>query len=273
MGADRPPDLVLPRPPRWPAWALATSVALHGLALVGLLLLFVPLRERRERHLLSSLTRAPGSRMQVVVLPPSAAPAVNAVPIPAPARASGSAASVPAVPLRPFTVEGVPDSPIDQRSGAASTAGLAPSLQSGVLWDRREAPPARVGRTHAQLTDSAAKAAIRDYLDSLAALPNGGRILPPSWKGTIGGREYGLDAMWVTVAGVKIPALLLGLIPLPAGGNESKALDKSGQMRAEDYRMAMPRDAIAKDQQAEIRKIRERQEAERDLNRKQGEAP
>jgi len=143
---------------------------------------------------------------------------------------------------------------------------------SGVLWDRRPPAVPGVAHTHAELTDSAVKAIINHYLDSLAALPGGGRVLPPSWKATIGGREYGLDGQWITVAGVKIPSLILALIPFPNGGNESKALDVQGRMRAQDYQLALPRAAAAADQREQIREIREREEAEHQLNRKQREA-
>jgi hypothetical protein len=140
---------------------------------------------------------------------------------------------------------------------------------SGLLWDRRAPAAPDVARTHAELTDSAVKAIINHYLDSLAALPGGGRVLPPSWKATIGGREYGLDGRFITVAGVKIPSLILGLIPFPNGGNESKALDVGARMRAQDYQLALPRAAAAADQREQVREIRERAEAERELNRKQ----
>lgn len=142
---------------------------------------------------------------------------------------------------------------------------------SGVLWDRRTPAAPGVTRTHAELTDSAVKAVINHYLDSLAALPGGGRVLPPSWKATIGGREYGIDGQWISVAGVRIPSLILALIPLPNGGNESKALDVQGRMRAQDYQLALPRAAAAADQREQIREIREREEAEHELNRKQRE--
>ena len=130
-----------------------------------------------------------------------------------------------------------------------------------------------VPRTHAELTDSAVKAILNHYLDSLAALPGGGRVLPPSWKATIGGREYGLDGQWITVAGVRIPSLVLALIPFPNGGNESKALDVQGRMRVQDYQLALPRAAAAADQREQIKEIRERAEAERGLNQQQREAP
>ncbi|MEZ4414045.1 MAG: hypothetical protein R2910_13735 [Gemmatimonadales bacterium] len=89
----------------------------------------------------------------------------------------------------------------------------------------------------------------------------------------IGGREYGIDGQWITVAGVKIPSLILALIPMPNGGNESKALDVQGRMRAQDYQLSLPRAATAAEQREEIRKIREREAAEHELNQQQREAP
>ena len=160
--------------------------------------------------------------------------------------------------------------PVSSPSGARRVTA-PPAFGSGVLWDRRPVPPALVSRTHAELTDSAVKALIYHYLDSLAALPGGGKVLAPTWRATIGGQEFGLDGAYVTVAGVKIPALVLGLIPLPVGGNESEALDYAGWMRQQDYDLAMPRAAIAADQQAEIKAIRKRKAAEQELRRRQME--
>lgn len=132
---------------------------------------------------------------------------------------------------------------------------------------------AQAPRTHAERTDSAVKAIIQHYLDSLAALPNGGRVMPPSWKGTIGGREYGIDAQWVTIAGARIPSMLLALLPMPGGGNEWKVLDKGEWMRAQDYELALPRQAAAADQREQAKEIRERMAAEQRLNQTQRETP
>jgi hypothetical protein len=142
-------------------------------------------------------------------------------------------------------------------------------LASGVLWDRRPGPVASGDLSNAERTDSAAKAIIRHYRDSLAALPGGGRMVLPSWTATIGGKEYGIDAQWITVAGVKVPSFLLALIPLPNAGNESEALNPVGTMRAEDYWMAMPRQAAAADREEEIKAIRKRNAAEQKLKAQQ----
>jgi hypothetical protein len=165
-----------------------------------------------------------------------------------------------------------PDAPRDSASAwrpPARPAATWRSLGSGVLWGPRAVAPAVVGRTHAELTDSAVKAIIHHYLDSLAGLPGGGAQLLPSWKATIGGHEYGLDGTYLTVAGVRIPALVLGLIPLPVAGNESKALDKGAWMRAQDYELALPRQAAAADQQEQVKAIRDRTAGERELRQRQ----
>lgn len=270
-GADQPPELRLPRPPRWPAWAVATSVALHGLAIVGLVVLFNPPPSGTD-HLLSAWSgRRPGAPRLIAVLPPASArgqPPAASLPTAAPVgnRSQGDAS----VPRTPATGA---DTTSTETAGSPAVRSPAPSFESGLLWDPRPPPPPGPDLTHAERVDSSAKVAIRRLIDSLANLPNGGLIVPPTWKGSIGGMDFGLDSKWITLAGVKVPTLLLGLLPLPAGGNESKALDKSGQMRTEDYRMALPRDAIAEQQKKEIKKIREQAEAERELNRKQREGP
>ena len=75
------------------------------------------------------------------------------------------------------------------------------------------------------------------------------------------------------MAGFKIPALVLGLIPLPVAGNESKALDKGAWMRAQDYELALPRQAAAVDQREQIKAIREQVAAEQELRRRQRVPP
>lgn len=272
----RPPDLQLPRPPRWPPWAIATSVVLHLAALVALILLFVPAQRLREGHLLVSLSPQQHSQpRQVLAEPPpstdraSLPEAAPPLPTPTPSRAMDNRFFVAPTPLGGIPSDSAP-------SWMAPDEELAfpwPSLGTGLLWDRRAPTEPGVGRTHAQMTDSAVKAIINHYLDSLAALPGGGRLLLPWWKATIGGQEFGLDGQWLTVAGVKIPSLILALIPFPNGGNESKALDVGGRMRAQDYQLALPRAAAAADQREEVKAIRERNAAEQELNRKQREPP
>ncbi len=271
-----PPDLQLPRPTRWPAWAIAASIALHGMALAVLILLFAPPLERPQagRFLgLLPVASSPASRTVFALPPPPSSTVIVG---------TASSMSRPASPTSPV-YSGTIDSTAATRVALDSLAtweardvtrpATWPSLASGLLWDLRPPPPVMVSRTHAERTDSAVKAILDHYLDSLAALPGGGRLLPPTWKANIGGQEYGLDGNYVTVAGLKIPAFVLGLIPLPVGGNESEALDKAGWMRAQDYELAMPRDAARAYQEAQIKAIRERLAAEQELQRRQRVPP
>ena len=254
---------------------MAASVALHGLGLAVLALLFTPLADRQAGSLLPGLRRqlVPEPRIvSLLVLPP----AYNAVPAPgvvqAPERASNpsppGAEQASAVSNTALMVDSSPGS-------APPTAGrssLAPAAASGLLWDRRPASSGGPGRTHAELTDSAVKAIVQHYRDSLAALPGGGKLLPPTWTTSIGGKEFGLDGTYLTVAGIRLPAFLLALIPLP-GANESEALDKVGQMREADYWMARPLDAAAADRRDQLKASRDRQAAEDELRKKQRDAP
>ena len=268
-----PPELVLPKPPRLSPWAVGASVALHGALLA--VFFFVLRRESppalRPRFIALGSREMPAERM-IVLTPPSAAaapgsgmrqasiarnpPARGATPSQAPAPRTAPEASLDSLGARP--------------GPAATRVATPPSLQSGLLWDRRPSPPSGAGRTRAQLIDSAVTAMLDHYRDSLAALPNGVQVLPRSWKATIGGQEFGLDPMFITVAGLKIPSLILLFLPLPAG-NESEALDNGARMRQEDYDLAMPRDAAAADQRAEAKAIRKRKAEEEKLRRKQSE--
>lgn len=272
---SRPRELQLPRPAGWPPWAVAASVAVHLALLAVLTLLYVPARRSGERHLLVALTARPAAAPHAVpAIPPSEAGSA--------APSSGLRSPTSARPAPASSSPGVvpPDDPVTPTDPAAAwpptaARGAIPwrSLGSGVLWDRRPTAPVLDVRTHAELTDSAVKAIIQHYLDSLAALPGGGAMLLPAWKATIGGQEYGLDGTYITVAGFKIPALVLGLIPLPVAGNESKALDKGAWMRTQDYELALPRQAAAADQREQVKALREQVAAERELRRRQRVPP
>lgn len=275
MGEPR--SVLPPAPRRWPAWAYAASIALHLAALLAVMESLAPRQLATRRHLLVALEYREQAAPRSVPVPRGAAPpatpaAQTTPPRPGPTISpSADTAAVAQVPLRPFAP--ALDTLAAWDLPTTSTPLALPSLGSGVLWDRRPPAPVLLHRTHAELTDSTVKAMIHHYLDSIAALPGGGRILPPSWKATIGGQEFGLDGNFITVAGIKIPALVLGLIPLPAGGNESEALNKGAWMRAQDYELTLPRQAAAADQREQAAAIRARMEAERELNRRQQGSP
>jgi hypothetical protein len=67
--------------------------------------------------------------------------------------------------------------------------------------------------------------------------------------------------------------VVLALLPIPATGNQSRALDKSGAWIAEDLRRAASRAVDLDDFRQAIRELRERKQWEKDIERAQHEQP
>ncbi len=269
-GASAPPELRLPRPAPAPVGAWLASLAVHAAALAVLLVLFVPPGQRPRGLPLAALLPPPSPRIigYLVLSPPP--PSLTSPDGVRSAPAIAAAKRPPSVPADSIPVH-------SPRTDAIPTSGVTtptqPALGTGLLWDRRAGAPTYVNRSHAEMTDSAVEAMVQQYWDSLARLPGGGQLLLPTWTATIAGQEFGLDQQWVTVAGVKVPAVLLGLIPIGVAGNQSEALDKVGQGREEDYQRSRAGQEAAADQREQIKAMRERSEAEHELRKKQREAP
>ena len=115
-------------------------------------------------------------------------------------------------------------------------------------------------------------AVVQSFLDSIARDPSSQAVTLPSWTTTVAGTKFGLDSKYLYVAGLKIPAAVLALLPIPAKGNELKAFDRSGQMY-EDLRRAAQRSQNVAEFKDAIREIRERTEREREFQRNQRSEP
>jgi hypothetical protein len=160
----------------------------------------------------------------------------------------------------------------------ARVARIGPGLADGWLWVRPlPLPPRdlaqRLSRSHAELVDSAVTVIVQAYLDSIANDPASRNVGLPSWTTEIAGKKFGLDSRNIYIAGLKIPAAVLALLPI-SGGN----ID---QNRAYSRLMDLRQDLIYAGRRAEtmeefkqiIREIRQRKERERELERNQRTAP
>jgi len=155
---------------------------------------------------------------------------------------------------------------------------IGPALGDGRLWVRPlPLPPkqlaARLGRSHAELVDSAVTAIVQQYLDSIAHEPGADQVKMPDWTTTVAGAKFGLDSRNIYIAGLKIPAAVLALLPIPAGGNELKALDHNGEWIAEDLRRAAQRATTIDEFKEAVRETRAEKQRERDLERAQRQTP
>lgn len=192
------------------------------------------------------------------------------------------AASTPSTVLpaaTPEPVAGDPAVPVDtaETPDVPGQARIGPGYARGRLWVRPlPLPPRelaqRLTRSHTELVDSAVTAIIQTFLDSVALDPASRGAALPSWTTTIAGSKFGLDSKWIYVAGLRIPAAVLALLPIPARGNESRAFDRSGEMY-QDLQRAAQRAANLEEFKGAIREIRERKEREREFERNQRTAP
>jgi hypothetical protein len=167
-----------------------------------------------------------------------------------------------------------------ESAAAARGAGrLPPALASGQLWVRPlPATPQelarRIHRSNEELADSLVTATVQAYLDSVAREPGADGVALPSWTTELGGRKFGLDERFIYIAGIKIPSVLLALLPLPAAGNydQNKAYEHLMDIRRDIYQAAARADNTAEFKRY-VREIRERKERERRLREAQRQAP
>jgi hypothetical protein len=131
----------------------------------------------------------------------------------------------------------------------------------------------RLSESRAELLDSTVSVIVQAYLDSIANDPASKNVGLPSWTTEIAGRKFGLDSKNIYIAGLKIPAAVLALLPI-SGGNidQNRAYNRLMDMRADLLYAARRAETLEEFKQV-IREIRLRKERERELERNQRTAP
>jgi hypothetical protein len=173
--------------------------------------------------------------------------------------------------------------PVDTGSAPAATQRapaelIGPGLADGRLWVRPlPLPPKdlakRLSKSHVELVDSAVTAIVQGYLDSIAAEPASKAQSLPSWTKEIAGKKFGIDSKNIYIAGLKIPAAVLALLPIPAGNvDQNQAYNHLMDLRA-DLQYAAQRSENLDEFKAMIRDMRLRKEKEREFEQNQRTAP
>jgi hypothetical protein len=288
-------DIRLPRRRRWPWIAIGVSVLVHSL------FLFTSVSGRKP-----TLPLLP--RQLIVLSPPSdgpedspmryqtpEAPATRRGRAPAEGRsAPGPRPARPALPTPPRAVATLPEKPPERpaadtgstpspirrpTSAESSSPGrIGPELAAGRLWVRPlPLPPQelaqRLTRSKAELVDSAVTHIVQAYLDSIASDPSSRNQGLPSWTTEIAGKKFGLDSKNIYIAGLKIPAAVLALLPIPAGNiDQNRAYNHLMDLRT-DLMYAAQRAQNMEEFKTMIRELRERKEREREFERNQRTAP
>ena len=258
---------------RW--LAILVSLAVHSL------LFFIVVEGRPPRP--------PWWRSAVVLIPVPEPEPIRTTPTPfyVPRQERGQGrALVPVRPVVPLTEpqeprRAEPEYPVPHDTGGVprSPVGrIGPALGSGRLWVRPlPLPPkelaARLRPSHEALVDSAVTAIVQGYLDSIAREPGADQVKLPDWTTEVAGTKFGLDSRNIYIAGLKIPAAVLALLPIPSGGNQQRALDHNGEWIAEDLRRAAQRATTLDEFKQAVRELRERKQYEKELQRAQRQKP
>lgn len=159
--------------------------------------------------------RAVRSTVLAAAVPAPASPAVAARVTPNVLPPTGFAAAIP-----PTRVDTPP---------TGVSAGLQPRYGDGRLWVQpmvvspREIASALTGKTQKQLTDSVITAMVQTYLDAMAKEQAEHPNALPSWTTKIGGKTVGVDSKWIYLGPLKIPTMLLALLPLHVQANPTQA--------------------------------------------------
>jgi hypothetical protein len=279
----RPPDIQLPPARRWSRAAVAASIAVHGLLLFVWIDGRVPVQPHRPREVI--LLAPPGSDAAVVPMP-FHVPRVSG---PDGTGMSAGPSRRPALRREPRVIAELPEqqllpAPPDTGSAPPPTARapigiIGPGLADGHLWVRPlPLPPKeladRLSKGHVELVDSAVTAIVQGYLDSIALDPASRSVGLPSWTKNIAGSKFGIDGRNIYIAGLKIPAAVLALLPLSGGGNidQNRAYNHLMDLRT-DLQYAAQRTENLEEFKAMIKEMRIRKEREREFERNQRTAP
>ena len=156
---------------------------------------------------------------------------------------------------------------------------IGPGLAEGRLWVRAlPLPPKELAERlsrgkHVELVDSAVTAIVQAYLDSIAADPGARNTGLPSWTTNVAGKQFGLDSSHIYVAGLKIPAAVLALLPIPGGNlDQNRAYNHLMELRSDLYYAAQQSQNL-KEFREMIRDMRLRKEREEEFKRNQRTAP
>ncbi len=159
--------------------------------------------------------------------------------------------------------------PLAAQDSAATPRRVAPRYGAGQVWIEplpmtpREIAALLSGKSEQELVDSAVASLTQKYLDAMAAEVVDHPPALPAWTTSIGGQEVGIDSRWIHLGPLKIPTMLLALLPINVQPNPTEAAlnAKLGRMR-EDLLTAGRRAANLAEFKEAVKKLRAEKEAE-----------
>ena len=259
-----------------PAWGLA-SIAVHAavfallLGTVGTTVIVTRTPEPQYIHIGAREHTLPGRPQPVQAVPEQ--PAMPDAPVAT--SDSGAATGRPSYYAPRVVPVGLPPRNItrlDPVLGSEVRIGSA-GYGSGRLWvGPIEAQLGVVGpsadrSTHAARVDSAVRAKLLAFLDTIPADSFATPQVRP-WVTEINGQKWGVDGSWVYLGGLKLPTVLLALLPLPQGNyGAAREAAELQRIREQIIQAAWQAETNA-DFRRYVREIRERKDREREERRR-----
>jgi hypothetical protein len=286
----RPPlKLGLPKRQPWPWIAILASVLVHSVLLFGWVGARMPTMPRLPHQLIVLSPPSEGPEQAVMrYQPPEAAAGRSGRELAESRRGRpGRRAVRPELPSVPRAVTVLPerrperavaDTGTSPRRHSQALGRIGPGLAQGRLWVRPlPLPPRelaqRLSRSRAELLDSAVTSIVQAYLDSIANDPASKDQGLPSWTTEVAGKKFGLDSKNIYIAGLKIPAAVLALLPIPAGNiDQNRTYNHLMDLRG-DLLYAAQRAQNMEEFKTMIREMRVRKEREREFQKNQRTAP
>ena len=169
---------------------------------------------------------------------------------------------------------------LDTASAAPTTSPFRQQFGNGSLWVRplpitpREIAQQINGLSRKQIADSVITEVIQGYLDRMAEERAQQGPALPSWTTMIGGKKVGVDQKWIYLGPIKIPAALLALLPINAGGNPTAAeYNKRLSAMREDLFEAARRSANYDEFKKAVKELRDETQRKRDFEKNRRTAP
>jgi hypothetical protein len=183
-----------------------------------------------------------------------------------PTRALVAPVQTPTV-LPPVTTGGQPGGVDGGRGRASEAVGAATGIVPGDVDPRLSRDPHEffpAPKTHAERVDSAVRASIYAYNDSIARAMAAAGKKPGDWTFEKNGQKWGIDGNKIYLGKFAIPSAVLAALPLRIQGNPGEAInDRLVTTRRAD--LLLHADAAFHDDEFKtaVKRIRERKDKER----------
>jgi hypothetical protein len=113
--------------------------------------------------------------------------------------------------------------------------------------------------------DSAVRAKLFAFIDTIPADSFATPAVRP-WVTEINGQKWGVDGSWIYLGGLKLPSILLALLPLPQGNyQQAREAQDLARIREQILQAAWQAQTNA-DFRKYVKEIRERKDRERALS-------